>query len=154
MLKDKEARKEAAKLRKRKQRMSHPEPAASTENVTPGEMSHLGPVTPDITLNNVTPDVTPLAGGVLRLEPQIIRANPPQAADVVANFKPESRTSGYARFGPQRPLKGDLVSPSIPEHRRRRGGLKMGFEPGQQVSKSPGEIPPELDADDNPIPDD
>lgn len=59
MLKDKEARKEAAKLRKRKQRMSHPEPVASKENVTPGEMSHLGPVTPDITLNNVTPDVTP-----------------------------------------------------------------------------------------------
>ncbi len=61
------------------------------------------------------------------------------------------RTSGYARFGPQRPLKASetaLVTPSIPGHRRRTKGAKMGFEPWR-VHEGPA---PELDADNNPIP--
>ena len=43
-----------------------------------------------------------------------------------------------------------LVSPSIPEHKRRRGGLKMGFEPNRTDVLTA----PELDADNNPIPED
>ncbi|KKN74842.1 hypothetical protein LCGC14_0385910 [marine sediment metagenome] len=132
--------------------MPYKDPAKQREAVCQAVAKHRGkgiteaPQGITQTGKDVIPDVIPV-----RPANQIIHHNPPLAADVVANFKPEPRTSGYARFGPQRPLKASetaLVSPSIPEHKRRRGGLKMGFEPWR-VHEGPT---PELDADGNVIP--
>ncbi len=137
---------EAAKLRKRKQRMSHPEPVASEENVTPGEMSHLGPVTPDITLNNVTPDVTPYPdqGDTL---PRIIKT----VADA------EAVAAGILEKCHPEPIEPGTGVPTTPEllrepiaTKRRRGGLKMGFEPWRQRP----DVAPALDLDGNIIPED
>ena len=96
-------------------------------------------------LDPVRPSVTPLDPDVTPVRPRIIKTVADAEAVASAVLEKHSpRAAVSAQFD-----KIALVSPST-GHRRRTKGAKMGFEPNRTDVLTA----PEMDADNNPIPED
>ncbi len=115
------------------------------------KMSNSGPKATESVSNHVEP----ISGGVLRHEPRIIKTVADTEAAAVARASADPEKFSLLRHEPQAfadairegiEAAQPLVTPSIPEHRRRRKAPRMGYE------ARPEGPAPELDADGNAIP--